>query len=455
MKPRLASLRSRLLLLVLVAVLPAFALTLYTDLEHRRAATAVVHEEALRIARIAASEQNDLFQGARQLIFTLAQLPAVTALDANSCRPLLAELLARSPAYANMSVAAPTGDVVCSAVPLAGPVSLRDREYFQRALATRDFAMSGYLIGRISRRPTVAIAYPAVDAHGPVRAVVVVGLDLRGLNHLAADARLPGGSTLLVIDQNSVILARHPQGEEWIGKQIADAPLAKAILAKHAEGTTDGVGLDGVPRLYGFTRLSAVPEAGEVYLAVGIPRSVAFAEPNRGLVRNLVWLGLVAIVTLVGAGVVAERLVLRRTAALVAATKQLAAGDLRARAGVPDDHSELGQLARSFDEMAEALEERTAERARATTELVRSEKMAALGRLAAGVAHELRNPLSVIAGRLEILKLQMAQGQATSGVLSHHMGRLAEATQRMRRITEGLSTYSKPAKPEPTRLDLG
>src|SRR6267378_2030378 len=418
---RLASLRSRLLVLVLVAVLPAFALTLYTHLEHRRAAVAVAHEEALRIARIAASEQNDVLQGARQLGFTLAQLPAVRALDATACRPLLAELLSRTPGYVNISVAAPAGDVVCSAVPPPGPISLRDREYFQRALTTRDVAMSGYLIGRISRKAAIAIAHPAVEARGTVSAVVVIGLDLRSLNQLAADA-----------------------------------PLAQAILARRGEGTAAGLGLDGVPRLYGLTRLSATPDAGEVYHAVGIPRSVALAGSTRALVRNLVLLGLVVVGALVAARMVAERLVLRRTEALTAATQRLAAGDLGARTGLAGDDSELGQLARSFDEMAEAVEQRTAERARATAELVRSERMAALGRLAAGVAHELRNPLSVIAGRIEILKLQMAPGQApTFDVLARSLAQFEEAAERMRRIMEGLSTYSKPAKPDPTPLDLG
>src|SRR3989442_5139347 len=290
---RLASLRSRLLVLVLVAVLPAFALTLYTHLEHRRASVAVAQEEALRIARIAASEQNDVFKGARQLAFTLAQLPGVRALDAIACRPLLAELLSRTPRYVNISVAAPTGDVVCSAVPAAGPISLRDREYFRRALTTRDVAMSGYLIGRIRRKAAIVIAYPAVDDRGTVNAIVVIGLDLQSLNHLATDAQLPQGSTLLVIDQAGVILAHHPQGDEWVGKQVADAPLAQAILARRGEGTAAGVGLDGVPRLYGLTRLSATPDAGEVYLAVGIPRSVALAGSTRAPVRNLVLLGLV------------------------------------------------------------------------------------------------------------------------------------------------------------------
>src|SRR5438034_5052607 len=453
---RLASLRSRLLVLVLVAVLPAFALTLYTHLEHRRAAVAVAQEEALRIARIAASEQNEVFQGARQLAFTLAQLPAVRALDATACRPLLAELLSRTPGYVNISVAAPTGDVVCSAVPLAGSINLRDREYFQRALTTRTVTMSGYLVGRISKKAAVAVAYPAIDARGIVSAVVVIGLDLRSLNHLAADAQLPEGSALVVIDQAGVILARYPQGDDWVGKQVADASLAQAMLARRGEGTAAGVGLDGVPRLYGLKRLSATPDAGEVYLVVGIPRSVALAGSTRALVRNLVLLGLVVVGALVAARVLAERLVLRRTEALTTATLRLAAGDLGARTGLGGDDSELGHLARSFDEMAEAVEQRTAERARAAAELVRSERMAALGRLAAGVAHELRNPLAVIAGRIEILRLQMAPGQApTFDVLTRSLAQFEEAAERMRRIMEGLSTYSKPAKPDPTPLDLG
>jgi len=442
--------------LVLVAVLPAFALMLYTHLEHRRAAVAVAHEEALRIARIAASEQNDVFQDARRVAFTLAHLPEIRTLNAQACRLLLAELLSRSPEYTNISVAAPTGDVVCTGIPLASSINLGDREYFQRALATRDVAISGYLLGRISKKAAIVLAYPAVDARGTVSAVVVIGLDLRSLNHLAADAQLPEGSTLLVIDKTGVILAHHPQGDAWVGRQVADAPLAKVMLEKRGEGIAAGAGLDGVPRLYGLTRLSATPDASEVYLAVGIPRSVALAQSNRTLVRNLVLLGLVTAVALVGARVVAERLVLRRTEALVAATKRLAAGDLGARTGLPRDDSELGDLARSFDEMAESVEQRTAERARAAAELVRSERMAALGRLAAGVAHELRNPLSVIAGRIEILKLQMTPGQApTFDVLARSLAQFEEAAERMRRIMEGLSTYSKPAKPDPTPLDLG
>jgi HAMP domain-containing protein len=50
--------------------------------------------------------------------------------------------------------------------------------------------------------------------------------------------------------------------------------------------------------------------------------------------------------------------VLRRVRDLMAATKQLAAGNLKARTRLPYGASELGHLARTFDELAKALEQR-------------------------------------------------------------------------------------------------
>jgi len=108
-----------------------------------------------------------------------------------------------------------------------------------------------------------------------------------------------------------------------------------------------------------------------------------------------------------------------------------------------------GRLRETYRDLARQVNERS-------RQLVRSERLASVGFLAAGVAHELRNPLSVIAGRIEILKLQMAPGQApTFDVLARSLAQFEEAAERMRRIMEGLSTYSKPAKPDPTPLDLG
>jgi hypothetical protein len=67
-----SSLRFRVLLLVLLAVLPALGLVIYTNVEQRRLAAAGAKEDALRLVRIAAADQNDTIKDTRQLLFALA-----------------------------------------------------------------------------------------------------------------------------------------------------------------------------------------------------------------------------------------------------------------------------------------------------------------------------------------------------------------------------------------------
>ncbi|PYN91424.1 MAG: hypothetical protein DMD91_34240 [Candidatus Rokuibacteriota bacterium] len=93
-------------------------------------------------------------------------------------------------------------------------------------------------------------------------------------------------------------------------------------------------------------------------------------------------------------------------------------------------------------------------RKRAEGALVRSEKLADLGRLAAGVAHELRNPLTVVDARAQLLKRLTDAGPVSSDRLETNVDSLVEAAERMRRIVHGLSTYGKPQRVDPTLVSL-
>ena len=138
-------LRWRLTLLVLLAVIPAL-------------------EDALRLARIASSDQERLTDGARQLLLTLAQLPTVRADDTSLCTAVFAGLVEQYPFYANLGAFGPDGDVFCRGVPLTGPVNAADRAWFQRTVQTRDFAIGDYQIGRITRIPALVHGHPILDA---------------------------------------------------------------------------------------------------------------------------------------------------------------------------------------------------------------------------------------------------------------------------------------------------
>src|ERR1041385_5743077 len=97
----LSRLQTRLFLLIILTVLPALGLMLYSDFEQRQLAAEQAQEDALRLVQLAAAEQAQLVQGAHQLLIALAQLPAVRGGHAKACSELFSKLLKRYPIYVN------------------------------------------------------------------------------------------------------------------------------------------------------------------------------------------------------------------------------------------------------------------------------------------------------------------------------------------------------------------
>ena len=213
-----SSLRVRLLLLVILASIPALLLTVNSAVEERSAAAARIQAETVQLAQLTASTQEEWIEGARQLLVSLAHLPVVRKRDSAACSRFFAEIHKSYPLYANLFAATPDGDLFCSAVPTKQPVNSADLTWFTRAVSSRDFAISDYqAVGRITGKAVIVAAYPMYDDEGNLQAVVCTSLDLVWLNKLAAKMGLSPGATFRVIDQKGTILARHPDPEKWGG----------------------------------------------------------------------------------------------------------------------------------------------------------------------------------------------------------------------------------------------
>ena len=137
-----------------------------------------------------------------------------------------------------------------------------------------------------------------------------------------------------------------------------------------------------------------------------------------------------------------RRLILKPVEDIVEATDEIAAGDLARR--VPAGKSpELIRLANAINWMTNRLlEERS--------HLVRVEKMASIGRLAAGVAHEIGNPLGAISGYTDILRTRAGGSGEVDGALDG----IERESARIDRIVRGLLDYARPAPRSRHAIDL-
>lgn len=358
-------LRFRMLLYVLLTLVPAFVMLLYTTVERRRYEAAQAQADALSLVRLASAQQERLIEGVRELLAGLAQLPAIRRGDTIECDDLLFGLWEKNRRYANLGAIRPNGKIFCSAIPVRSPIDVGDRPFFQRALQARNFAIGDYQIDPSNAQAVLTFAYPVLDHAGRPAAVVFADLDLAWIGSVATEAHLPQGSVVTVVDQNGTILTRVPHPTSWVGRSVAAVPIFRFVLKQSREGTAQGLELDGTRSLFAFKPLLSITQSGNIYVAVGIPTSVAFARSNRILAYSLAGLALVAAFAFAVAWYGSEIFLMRRIRALLEATDRLRHGDLSARTGVPSGAGELNRLARAFDEMAAALQQRQADAERA------------------------------------------------------------------------------------------
>jgi signal transduction histidine kinase len=144
----------------------------------------------------------------------------------------------------------------------------------------------------------------------------------------------------------------------------------------------------------------------------------------------------------VGAALVMLR-TLRPLRVLREHTRQIAGGDYARRIGL-GSRDEIGDLAREFDAMAAAIEERE-------HRLIRSERLATVGRMAAHITHEIRNPLASLGLNVELLGDEVGGNDEASRLVKS----IGKEVDRLSDITENYLRFVRLPKPKLEPLDLG
>jgi two-component system NtrC family sensor kinase len=138
------------------------------------------------------------------------------------------------------------------------------------------------------------------------------------------------------------------------------------------------------------------------------------------------------------------RRVLRPVTAITERAQAVARGDLEPRDAVVSD-DEIGELAATFERMVAAI-------ARANEQLVVAERLATIGKMAAHVTHEIRNPLSSIALNLELLEEQVPKGDAEAHGLFRAIGKEVE---RLSALSQQYLSFARRKAPAAELEDVG
>jgi two-component system NtrC family sensor kinase len=164
------------------------------------------------------------------------------------------------------------------------------------------------------------------------------------------------------------------------------------------------------------------------------------AAAQRAAMRWTIFFVVLAPLLAVGVGLYVFRSVAVPVSRLHEGAARIAVGDLDTRLAV-DSPDEFGALARQFNAMAQAIKEQQ-------HRIVQSEKLAGIGRLAAGVAHEINNPLAVILGYTKLLR------RRGDDAIAEDLQVIEDETLRAKLIVDGLLELSRPLQIDPEPTDL-
>ncbi len=295
-----------------------------------------------------------------QIVQALASVPTVKTYDSDGCTATFRRLIERYPSYTDFLAAKPNGEVFCTSASADEHIdtfSVAERGWFQHSKETESFVVADVLIGEASGKSALFFGAPVYDDEGTLVAIVGAGLDMSILTHFAAQAELPTGSIITILDETGVIMARYPETDGVIGMQLSDDPLVQRIRQEHGQGTIELTGVDSTKRLYAFAPIETEAIYGQLYITIGIPHNVAFAKV-RGLMVQMI--GLATLVGLLAIGIAllfGHMAILTPVRRVAKGTEQLSAGNLATQVIVDKGAKEFRQLADSFNTMSKTLQQ--------------------------------------------------------------------------------------------------
>lgn len=342
---------ARLILIAVVAILPALGINAYNAYELREARVEEFRRQGLRDAESIGREIDRLISGIRASLLLVANSQDIRSTEPGVCRKMLHDAVEGVGMFDSLSLTDAKGKVICSSIspePLGNDLS--DRIAYQLALEKQDFAVGSYVVGRGNGKRQLNLAFPVKDKDG-LFGILFAGVDVDWLAREMRNIPVTAHGSVTVADRFGTILLRFPE-----------TYLVGVSMRQEMQWALDGekpqvveiVGRDGERRFSAFLPLRTRPY--DIFVAVGLSRAEALA-PIDGAVRRafiLAFLGL--LIAAVFAILIGREFIEKPVRALLDATYKWREGNRTARVAIEDMPREFANIGDAFNRLVHAVD---------------------------------------------------------------------------------------------------
>ena len=418
----------------------------------------LVRQEQMVQVEAAANKINDIFYNCRVDLGTIARSPilaeyhlarlfrlqAEAEFDRDNLTTLFKDILTRTPYYYGIRVLNEQGEQLISVggAKIAKPLEDEGRKLFfggPSAAIPVDVYFSGLVYCPEQQGYIVHCSKAFFTGWQEFAGVIVIDVDFKKITQFLRNIRVGEESYAFLIDNKGRTLF-HPSFGPYEYELNNNSDHSLIHLAKNmAAGETgwEEYTFQGQRKVAAFAPIPTMHWS----MAVTIPIE-EFGREARAIRTKVIQLVVATLlITLLGAFILSYHL-LRPVRRLVTATNRLAGGDLNQAIPVKSS-DELGDLTRSFNRMVNNL-------SLIQKELVRSEKLISLGRMSAGIAHEIRNPLNAMKGAM----VHLGQKWGHEPLIRQYTQLVAEEIDRLDRVVSEFLYFSKQAPPKLEAVDI-
>lgn len=321
----------------------------------------------------------------------------------------------------------------------------RSRPWYEGAVSAGDAHWTNVYLFASTQKPGITASIPIYGDQQQVRGVCGIDIDLSTFSRFLQSIKIENQGYAYIIENRNGRVIAHPDLVQHAWDPMNIQLLSACLTDLKAHGRQ--FGMTTFQGEYFFTAYTNYPDNDW---------TVGVTMPMTEFLRHIQSIKKTTISLVVVAMVLCSMLSYLLTLTIVRPLKELRQGIERVSSGDldyfvrPPRLDIADALARSFNQMAASLKKSREELKRTYLELAEKEKMAALGQMTAGIAHELKNPLGVILGSAQVVantKRPMAMREEAALFI-------VDEVERLDKTLKAFLAFSRPAPPSFAPLDL-